>query len=529
KTVRSFAANFSKGLEHDPVTGLLTAKGQENYKKLVKAIFSGRQADFNAIQRSPGSLKFVNPQGAYTFSLAGVDSAAIPLPFAPHLSSPEMAANHLELYLMALCRDVSFNEYGTGNGTDANGLGGSLTGDAAAYLQSLGSTYTGPRNAQGLVTPSVLFRCNFSGSLIGPYVSQFLLKPLSVATAFTNPPTMGLVNLIDAPFLTSQTQAIAKAKRDFGLSFSDFIKLQNGTIPVPYSSTDYDPSARRFIINGRDMASYAHFDHPYGPFLNAFNVILTNNFPLSPTNPYVNGSITNEGSFFSLGWSQLENLLGGVSLEALKAAWAHKWRGQRLLRPEALGGLIDRAVSTGTNPFNLDSSLFVSHAGINLLDRVQQYNQQQGAATFLLSQAYPEGAPLHPSYPGGHAVLAAACITVIKAFFDNTVKITARFAPVKPDPADPAQLIPLVNEGENDMTVASELDKLVCNVPLGRNFAGIHWRCDTDAGIYLGEQVALRFLQDQAAMQTEETFTGFIVTKFDGTIVRITATSINPV
>ena len=43
-------------------------------------------------------------------------------------------------------------------------------------------------------------------------------------------------------------------------------------------------------------------------------------------------------------------------------------------------------------------------------------NEKQGAKTYLLGLTYPEGSPLHPSYPSGHATLAGACITVIKAF-----------------------------------------------------------------------------------------------------------------
>ena len=59
---------------------------------------------------------------------------------------------------MELCRDVYFSDYGTGQGTDAAGKKGSWTNMAAAVLQDLGCAYTGPRNAQGIVDASVLFR-----------------------------------------------------------------------------------------------------------------------------------------------------------------------------------------------------------------------------------------------------------------------------------------------------------------------------------------------------------------------------------
>jgi len=38
---------------------------------------------------------------------------------------------------------------------------------------------------------------------------------------------------------------------------------------------------------------------------------------------------------------------------------------------------------------------------------------------YLLPQAYPEGAPIHPAYPSGHATVSGACATILKAFFDE--------------------------------------------------------------------------------------------------------------
>ena len=76
------------------------------------------------------------------------------------------------------------------------------------------------------------------------------------------------------------------------------------------------------------------------------------------------------------------------------------------------------------------------------------------------------------------------------------------------------------------MTVGSELDKLASNIAAGRNFAGIHYRIDADKGMELGEAVAIKFLQDRAACYTEETFSGFELTKIDGTRIRITAENV---
>ena len=40
--------------------------------------------------------------------------------------------------------------------------------------------------------------------------------------------------------------------------------------------------------------------------------------------------------------------------------------------------------------------------------------------TYLLSQTYPEGAPLHSAYPGGATSIGAVTATLLKAFFDES-------------------------------------------------------------------------------------------------------------
>jgi len=48
---------------------------------------------------------------------------------------------------------------------------------------------------------------------------------------------------------------------------------------------------------------------------------------------------------------------------------------------------------------------------------------QSSTGGLLLPLAYPEGCPVHPSYPAGHAVIAGACCTMLKAFFDEEFEI----------------------------------------------------------------------------------------------------------
>ena len=52
------------------------------------------------------------------------------------------------------------------------------------------------------------------------------------------------------------------------------------------------------------------------------------------------------------------------------------------------------------------------------------------------------------------------------------------------------------------------------------DWAGIHYRSDAEAGIRLGEDVAISILQDLAGTYTER-FAGFSLRRFDGTRVHV--------
>ncbi len=91
--------------------------------------------------------------------------------------------------------------------------------------------------------------------------------------------------------------------------------------------------------------------------------------------------------------------------------------------------------------------------------------------------------------------------------------------PVQPA-TDGLSLLPYTEADEGDLTVGGELNKLASNVALGRNIAGVHWRSDGTESLKLGEQLAIGILLDQRACYNE-TFGGFSLTKFDGTVVTV--------
>jgi hypothetical protein len=199
-------------------------------------------------------------------------------------------------------------------------------------------------------------------------------------------------------------------------------------------------------------------------------------------------------------------LLAEISTHALRAVWFQKWGVHRRLRPEAFGGRLE-AQRLGLGDFPMPPSLVASAA-------VERTRLRDGSS--LLPLAYPEGSPLHPSYGAGHATVAGACVTVLKAFFDESF--------VLPDPVEPApdgqSLVPYTGADAGILTVGGELNKLAANIAIGRNFAGIHYRSDYWESVRLGEEVAIRVLQDYR-LTFAEAFAGFRFTRFDGAIQEI--------
>jgi hypothetical protein len=63
--------------------------------------------------------------------------------------------------------------------------------------------------------------------------------------------------------------------------------------------------------------------------------------------------------------------------------------------------------------------------------------------------------------------------------------------------------------------LGGEINKLVSNIGIGRDWAGIHWRTDFSEGVKLGEEVAIHALRDFGKQYTDD-FGGFTFTKFDG-------------
>ncbi len=133
----------------------------------------------------------------------------------------------------------------------------------------------------------------------------------------------------------------------------------------------------------------------------------------------------------------------------------------------------------------------------------------------MTQSTFAEGSPIHPSYGAGHATVAGACATILKAFFPEEQCLAS---PVVPNRAGTA-LVAYTGADRNRITVGGEINKLASNISLGRNFAGMHWRSDHTESLKLGERVAISLLFDQRETFNEEYF--FKFKRFSGQSIQI--------
>lgn len=454
-------ASYSKGLPHSE----LGEVNVDAYEAMIHALSTGRPADFLKIPVG-GSLRLVNPQGAYSFGFEGADPHDFRVRPAPTFSSAERAGEMAELYWQALTRDVPFSEYDT----DA------LTNAAAADLSSF-SDYRSPKE-RGLVTPATLFRGNTPDDLVGPYISQFLWKDVPYG-----------------PFPLPQQMRTAQPGIDHMISYADWLAVQRGIVTeIP----KFDPT-RRYLHTGRDLATYVGRDFTV-PYLNALFILIAMEAPLDEGIPYPTSS---EIGFVTLGFPDILDFIGRLLRPGIQVALYHKWLAHLNLRPETFAGRIHNHLS-GTAHYPINSEILNSTALSTVFSAHGNY---------LLPQAYPEGCPTNPSYPAGHGIGAGACVTALKAFFKESFVIPQ---PVQPS-MDGLSLLPYTGP---DLTVGGELDKLAANIALGRGTAGVHYRADSIEGIELGEAITISVLSDFRRTYNED-FEGFSLTKFDGATITI--------
>lgn len=518
-----FVGSFHKGLQHD-INGKLV--NSNDYICMKNSIIKNDQIKLNTVPLATGAKgKFVNPLASLSHVLIGAPYCAFDTVKVPALSTHHSAAEMVELYCQQLCRDVPFISFGT-DPKITKVLGNTYMNDQniIRYLP-----YFYPININ--INIKTLFKGTLNDEQYGPYISQLL---------YLNVPLNGPALIIKQEYSAQMSIQDALPDRvEWGINKNEIVIIQNSDLnnvllpPI----TPSNKIIKRYINTPRVLAEVVHNDPAALFYLNAAQILSSLGASPNPGFPVYTNQI---GFITNMGGPSVQCAIAEVAGLALKHAWYWKWQVYRRLRPEAYGLLINDVMNNNSlnNIYNLDNIILNSPI---LNDIKQSYNTHYNILnSYTLSSIYREASPLHPAFPSGHAVIAGACCTILKLYFDtdkpwhslsgvmNNLLSNNVQHPVQSN-IDGSLLVSYTDGDKNSMTINGEINKLASNASIGRNWAGIHYRSDALGGIFLGEQVAMKYMGDLLASFIEKNINGSNISltfrKFDGSFATVTATN----
>ncbi len=554
--------SFTKGLDHDPATGLI--KDKNDFEAFRRAIDNAEIEPFTTRVPVPMDKKLPRrqweaPTAGVVFDLEGPDPQAVTMPPAPPLCSDELTFEMAEVYELALLRDVPLNQF------DNKGPSPALTA-SINRLNDLPYAKAGfpgrPRKTDdsGQLDRQTVFRGSSPGSDEGPYVSQFLLMG--------NGDRTGAFGVSDGMIqygaqLIDQRVPAAPDADDYMVDFGEWLQVQQGFNVNAANGLSGGQNLAgqpyRFIHTPRDLATYVHFDALYQAYLNACLILLSGGAPFDPAFDNLSGSsgfsvltnaatgdmkATNAGGFALYGGPHILTLVTEVATRALKAVRFQKFNNHIRLRPEAFAARLEKAKEIEKAYPQVCGCL--TKAVKDLRDTAKAINKHNksipaprtSADTILLPMAFAEGSPMHPAYGAGHATVAGACVTILKAFFDTSAMLAEAdgtvgwFTSEQLAGAKKVEFIQYesVNDGKKldakkakcPLTLEGELNKLAANISIGRNMAGVHYFTDYFDSVRMGEEIAIGMLEEQALGYPTDPFVMSVPT-FDGPVERIGA------
>jgi hypothetical protein len=475
----------------------------ENYRNPVR-FRSALTGSGKKFERG-GERAFIGVPNTYTIGLQGMETWRGIMPGAPRPMGVENAAEMIDLYAMEQLRDVPFtawpNEPGGGGPQTVSEITAADSDVPKPLRETLRQLETDLQTASDRAEDEEeydgpwysvdrLFINDDIDSVDswGPYVSQFLLHE---------------VNLWALP--ADQRYLRYERGKDYNNTEAEWLDTLEGK---DQNAAEYNPNTpsgdnpRGYIATPRHLATIVNAEPPYQEYLiAALRLIGTVEFDrrLEYVVPDTDGDGETEIDVFDYvdgGPIGLFELLARVSRHALLAAFFQKYYVHFRCRPETYAGRVRAQQQDSQTDLEIDELLIESEI---LRNRTGEEN--------LLSSAYEEGSPVHPAYPSGHSVIAGACGTVLKTWFEDEdwPEGLPYYVPTHDDDtfgtfgtglkdlksdADCAG----VPAGHNG--VAQEIDKLMANVGIGRMFAGVHYYSDHYEGVKLGEQVAVGVMAD---------------------------------
>ncbi|MEO1092661.1 MAG: bromoperoxidase [Pseudomonadota bacterium] len=516
--------------------------------------------------QDPGEVRrWESPVAGHVYDLEGPDAGSVGMSPAPRLGSDELAAEMAEDYAMALLRDEPFARFDDADPRlaawasalgampwfdpegDPRDTGGSQISEQAARRRAA------RRRPGAPLSPGTMFRGSSPGCFDGPYLSQFLLQ----GTAARIPdPTGAMVSPKDGYIRYGAQRVDQRIEAheqcvDYMQTWAAWLDVQNG---AAVDGRDRFERKLRFITTPRDLASYVHFDALYQAYLNACLLLLAAGASGDAGLPEHGGrgrAVTRAG-FATFGGPHILTLVTETATRALKAVRRQKFNYHLRARPEALGAVATLAANGHAHRLGVAEQPAIAHCeklrqacfgDVDLMARIAAANAAAdaeherpaelpniGAYNYLLPMAFPEGSPMHPAYGAGHATVAGACVTVLKAFFEifdgHTSWTPLQLARIGvSSPKEPAPFarcyVPsddgkkLVDKGPSDgLTLVGELNKLAANTAIGRNMAGVHYYTDYYDSLRMGERIAIGILHEQMITYPESV--RMRMTSFDG-------------
>lgn len=499
--------SFHKTLPHNEYGEVC----RDSFEKLVSAT-AGRGDGFSAVPKGTNdAAELTNPQAGLAADQLTHHPASYSMMPAPTVLSVSTAAEMTELYWMALCRDTAFNEFPT----DASINAAAAEIDEKFEIAVSDSTdpghlrpgidMPGSSSRKAPITAANVFRLGLPDEEIGPMLSQFFVRPVAFGT-----------QTID------QTQFPYKKDLDFLTDFPGWLHAQcsgRDKDGRAYPGSNEQGSAffekdKRYISTMRDLARFVNKDALHQAYFNAALILLSGKAKWTDGNPYGDCGRFNlrEAGFGVLGGPHILNLVSEVATRALKIVWNQKWQVNLRLRPEAYGGLVhvqNVGVKKTRRPYGLPVWVSETEAARQVFKKYK---------SCLLPMAFTPGSPTHPAYGAGHATVAGACVTVLKAYFKTFTSVDGVDKPIpfsslkeRDVPyGDPPSIIAYetgFKDGEwgrfelekkecGQLTLDGELNKLAQNVAMGRSMGGVHWRSDNSRSLILGEAIAAEILAD---------------------------------
>ncbi|MEM9829003.1 MAG: vanadium-dependent haloperoxidase [Bacteroidota bacterium] len=513
-----------------------------------------------------------------TFDLQGPDAQAVEMPPAPALDSNELTGEIGEVYAQALLRDIPLATFYTkaeaytneGYQTYANKLI-ALLNKLPDFSNKSHWKYEQGSASRGCFNLDTVFRGVTPGEQVGPYLSQFLLM------GNTGLNSMDMEHRAADGYITygslriDQRVRTAKPHVDYMQQWDEWLDVQNGAnlggLEQYVQDGDVTKSLkkRRFITTGRDLATYVHYDALYEAYLNACLMLLAaksegTRFDLGI--PFqARDLFDRQQGFAHFGGPHILTLVTEVATRALKAVRFQKFNVHRRLRPEALAARIQMSekiaelcitsrYGSDTHRIPLVSTVSdledilteVNQFNTNKKKKITSFKESYEAANpgticdidhnHLLPMAFCEGSPMHPSYGAGHATVAGACVTILKAFFNTNQYLAiekdgSKFS-LTPDKEKSKHAFVAQSDGlalktvdTHPLSLGGELNKLAANISIGRNWAGVHYYSDYLESIKMGEEIAIGILQEQSITYNPPENVSMTLDKFDGSQVVI--------